>query len=298
MSLRILPAVLAFVLLLAACGGSDDADAEEAMTEEAMTEEATSEEAMSDDMADDSMSDDVADDSMSDEEMSDEEMSDEEMSDDETSDDMADDMSDDDMEEHMATSFTVTITNTSDTAALSTPLAPGAYAVHSSMDTLFAEGENDRGEGLEQLAEDGDPSTLVASLSGVSTVSVAGAFTNPDEGAEAGPALPGSTYSFTFEAMPGDYLSLATMIVQSNDWFFAPSSSGINLFDGGEPIDGDVTDAVGLWDAGTEADEVPGEGANQAPRQSGPDTGEDQDGPVAAVPGYEGSISVEISINS
>lgn len=289
MSLRILPAVLAFVLLLAACGGSDDADAEEAMTEEAMTEEATSEEAMSDDMADDSMSD---------EEMSDE-MADEEMSDDEMSDDMADEaMSDDDMEEHMATSFTVTITNTSDTAALSTPLAPGAYAVHSSMDTLFAEGENDRDEGLEQLAEDGDPSALVASLSGVSTVSVAGAFTNPDEGAEAGPALPGSTYSFTFEAMPGDYLSLATMFVQSNDWFFAPSSSGINLFDGGEPIDGDVTDAVGLWDAGTEADEVPGEGANQAPRQSGPDTGEDQDGPVAAVPGYEGSISVEISINS
>ena len=41
MSLRILPAVLAFVLLLAACGGSDDADAEEAMTEEATSEEAS-----------------------------------------------------------------------------------------------------------------------------------------------------------------------------------------------------------------------------------------------------------------
>lgn len=285
MSLRVLPAVLAFVLPLAACGGSDDAD-------ETMTEEATSEEEMSDDMADDSMTDEEMSDEMTDEEMSDDEMSDEEMTD-----EMTDDMSDDDMKEHMPTSFTVTITNTSDTAALSTPLAPGAYAVHSSMDTLFAEGENDRGEGLEQLAEDGDPSTLVASLSSVSTVSAAGAFTNPDEGAEPGPALPGSAYSFTFEAMPGDYLSLATMFVQSNDWFFAPASSGINLFEGGEPIVGDVTDVVGLWDAGTEADEVPGEGANQAPRQSGPDTGEDQDGPVAAVPGYEGSIRVEISAN-
>ena len=105
----------------------------------------------------------------------------------------------------------------------------------------------------------------------------------PDGAEEAGPALPGSTYSFTFEATPGDYLSFATMFVQSNDWFLAPSSNGIALFDGAEPISGDITDMVSLWDAGTEVDETPGEGANQAPRQAGADTGDAQDAPIAAV---------------
>ena len=85
-------------------------------------------------------------------------------------------------------------------------------------------------------------------------------------------------------AEPGSSLSFATMLVQSNDLFFAFSPGGLPLFDtSGEPIMGDVTDQVMLWDAGTEQNEFPGAGPNQAPRQPGPDTGTDEDGPVAAI---------------
>ncbi len=298
--MRKLTIVMALALLLAACGGSDEGDAavgapETAAVDEAMTDEAMDDESMSDEsMSDESMSDEsMSDESMSDESMDDESMSDESMSDESMSDESMDDES---MSEHPPTTFTVTITNTSDAADFATPLAPGAFIVHTSMETLFAEGVLDRGEGLEALAEDGDPSGLVASLGALPSVSVAGAFSNPDGGDEAGPALPGSSYSFTFEAAPGDYLSFATMFVQSNDWFFATAPDGINLFDGDAPLEGDITDLIGLWDAGTEVDETPGEGANQAPRQSGPDTGDDQDAPSAAVSGFAGTIEVTISV--
>ena len=251
--------LVAFAMILAACGGSAD---EAATSDAAATTQAAG---------------DVTDETMDDEAMDDETMDDEAMD-----------------ESHLHT-FTVTISNVSADSAVPTPLAPGAFAVHTSMDTLFAEGQPDRGEGLEALAEDGDPSALVASLQAIETVAIAGAFTNPDGGTEAGPALPGSNYSFSFEAVPGDYLSFATMFVQSNDWFFAPTSSGISLFDGDVPLEGDITDLIVLWDAGTEVDEEPGLGANQAPRQAGPNTGDAQSGTIAMVDGS--GITVTIAID-
>ncbi len=283
---------LAFALILAACGGSDESEpvattaAEEAMSDESMSDESMSDESMSDEsMSDESMSDEsMSDESMSDESMSDESMSDESMSDESMSD-----------EGHEPTTFTVTITNTSDDADLATPLAPGAYIVHTSMETLFAAGVVDRDEGLEALAEDGDPSILAATLGELATVSASGTFASPDGASEPGPAEPGSSYSFTFEATPGDYLSFATMFVQSNDWFFAPDANGIALFDGATPVSGDITELVALWDAGTEVDETPGEGANQAPRQSGPNTGDIEDGLIEAVAGFAGSVQVTIT---
>ncbi len=39
------------------------------------------------------------------------------------------------------------------------------------------------------------------------------------------------------------------------------------------PLTSDVTAQIELWDAGSEADEYPGAGPNQAPRQSGGNTG-------------------------
>jgi hypothetical protein len=74
------------------------------------------------------------------------------------------------------------------------------------------------------------------------------------------------------------------MFVQSNDWFFAPGPEGIALFDAdSNPLEGDITDQILLWDAGTEVDQTPGEGADQAPRQAGPNTGEAENGPVELV---------------
>ncbi|MCP3998697.1 MAG: hypothetical protein GY722_27045 [bacterium] len=256
------------------------------MSDEAMDDESMSDESMTDE---NSMSDEPMDDeSMADEPMDDESMADESMADESMADEsMAD--------EHMPTTFTVTITNTSEGADLETPIAPGAFIVHTSMETLFGEGIADRGEGLESLAEDGNPSTLVTSLGALPTVSTASTFAIPDGATEPGPALPGSSYSFTFEAVHGDYLSFATMFVQSNDWFLAPSPNGISLFTDDTPLQGDITALVSLWDAGTEVDETPGQGENQAPRQEAPNTGDTQGAAIAAVDGYAGTISVTIT---
>ena len=49
------------------------------------------------------------------------------------------------------------------------------------------------------------------------------------------------------------------------------------------PLKGDVTDMIKLWDAGTEVNEEPGVGPNQAPRQAAANTGPDENGVVHIV---------------
>ena len=71
------------------------------------------------------------------------------------------------------------------------------------------------------------------------------------------------------------------MFVQSNDKFYAPKGGSLALFDkDGKPISGDLTAAIRLFDAGTEIDQQPGSGINQAPRQKGANQGSDQHGVV------------------
>jgi hypothetical protein len=167
---------------------------------------------------------------------------------------------------------------------LTGPIAPGVYAVHNGSSVLFAAGALDRGEGLEALAEDGDPSGLASAVSSRSGVVESGAFNTPEGAGGPAPAFPGEAYVFTVTAMPGDRLSLATMLVQSNDLFFAPAEVGIALFDGGgSPYTGDITGMFLLWDAGTEVNQFPGVGSDQAPRQATADTGETEDGIVRQV---------------
>jgi hypothetical protein len=171
-----------------------------------------------------------------------------------------------------------------DNTGLTTPLSPGVWAVHTSDAPLFTPGAADRGEGLEALAEDGDPAALATALANREGVVSVGTFTTPDGAMAAGVILPDESYAFTVTAAPGDRLSLATMFVQSNDLFYAPSEAGISLFDAmGMSASGDVTSQLMLWDAGTETNEAPGAGANQAPRQSGPDTGANENGTVRLV---------------
>jgi len=50
------------------------------------------------------------------------------------------------------------------------------------------------------------------------------------------------------------------MMGQSNDWFYGPGESGIELFKDGQPINGDITSQIILWDVGTEVDQEPGIG--------------------------------------
>ena len=70
---------------------------------------------------------------------------------------------------------------------------------------------------------------------------------------------------------------------QSNDWFYSPTESGIELFKNGQPISGDITAHLVLWDAGTEVDQEPGIGSEQGPRQKGPNTGKAENGRVRKI---------------
>ncbi|MEM9024460.1 MAG: spondin domain-containing protein, partial [Bacteroidota bacterium] len=130
------------------------------------------------------------------------------------------------------------------------------------------------------------PVTFEVVIDNVTTVSKflsSGVFNTPSGATEAGPALPGSAYEFSFRAAPGMKLSFATMYVQSNDLFFAPDGNGIDLYPGGTALSGDITDQIELWDAGTEVNQEPGVGADQAPRQSGPNTGATENGTVELI---------------
>lgn len=166
---------------------------------------------------------------------------------------------------------------------LTVPLSPGVFAVHEMADPLFTDGESDRGEGLEAIAEDGDPSSLASALATAADISASGAFNTPVGAGGPGPLLPGDAYEFTFEATEGERLSFATMFIASNDLFYAPTGAGIALFTGGTPTSGNVTSQVLLWDAGTEVNERPGVGDNQVMFQAGPDTGPDENGDVMGV---------------
>ena len=189
------------------------------------------------------------------------------------------------------TTFLVRIENVSTSTTLTTsigaaptPLAPGVYAVHKIGGAIFHNGQPDVGLGLEALAEDGDPSILATSLSTQVGVIEVGIFNTPMGATSPGPLLPGGTYEFQFSAAAGERLSFATMFVQSNDLFYAPLESGIFLFDAqGNPIQGDITSEIFLWDAGTEINQEPGVGSHQAPRQPAANSGADENGLVQVV---------------
>jgi PKD repeat protein len=163
------------------------------------------------------------------------------------------------------------------------PLSPGAYATHSDNVQAFTVGES-ASAGVEDVAEDGMPGTLEDELD-VSTDDIRdfGVFNTPDEADSPGPLAPGNSYSFSVEGQPGDRLSFATMYIQSNDLFYGFQAEGLPLFGNDAPINGAMTESVVLYDAGTERDEEPGTGLNQAPRQSEVDTGRDGEGSIAEV---------------
>jgi hypothetical protein len=237
------------------------------------------------------------------------------------------------------TMFTVTIENVSGTSSLPTPLAPGTWVINRSGQTpLFEEG-SDSSEGLERIAEDGNNAIMDDTLtanSGYASPFAPGAygginpavftlgdnssaalealaedgvpsgfaniFNTPVGSGSPGPILPGESYSFTFTAAEGDILSFATMLVESNDWFVG--ANDIELFTNGTPVSGNITSMIKLFDGGTEVDEYPGAGNNQALRQSGPNTGIDENGvveivtnPGNRVPSVSEMVQVTISLN-
>lgn len=144
------------------------------------------------------------------------------------------------------------------------PISPGLFTV-SPENVLFRQGAA-ASAGLERLAEDGDPEPLISETPG----QIARPFLHDQ--------------AFTVTASPGDRLHFAVMFVQSNDLFYAPVPEGIDLFSSdGVPVSGDVTAIVRMWDAGTEVNQAPGIGTDQAPRQLVPDTGSNEHGLIEPV---------------
>ncbi|WP_281194061.1 spondin domain-containing protein [Halorubrum sp. F4] len=174
-------------------------------------------------------------------------------------------------------------------------ISPGAYAVHEDANPIHEPGEA-ASIGLEALAEagppdgfDGEPG-LVDELDGAMAVSHAGTYTPEDTVADpndptgeapgAPPIAPGGAFEFEVETEPGCRLSFASMFVPSNDVYLSPAD-GIELWpEGGDPAEGDVTDGIALFDAGTEPNAEPGFGPDQAPAQDDPTQGDDEGGVV------------------
>ena len=189
-----------------------------------------------------------------------------------------------------------------DNSGYFSPFAPGVFAINKSgVMPIFTNNTADRGDGLEALAEDGDPGTLAASLSAMSDVSNSGIFNTPEGASNPGALLPDNSYSFTFTAEEGDYLSIATMLVQSNDLFYAFADNGIALFSNGVAVTGNMTSQIDLWDASTEVNEYPGAGNNQ-PVRGGGNSGPNESGVVKNVddgfsyPAVADAIQVTIEI--
>ncbi len=103
-------------------------------------------------------------------------------------------------------------------------------------------------------------------------VQSAQAFNTPVGANEPGPAFSGDAYEVTFAAQPGQSVSLASMLIETNDQFVGTDANGIELFDeNGVPKEGDITALLPVWDAGTEANEPVGSGPNQPMRTPGPE---------------------------
>jgi hypothetical protein len=176
-------------------------------------------------------------------------------------------------------------------------ITPGAYAVHTDENPIYDLGEP-ASVGLEALAEAGPPTGfegeagLVDELGASMAVQRSGAYTPANTVADpndprgevpgAPPIAPGGAFEFEIEVTPGQRLSVASMFVPSNDVFVSTDPSGIALWpEDGEPVDGDVTDSMSLFDAGTEPNaEAPGTGPDQAPAQDAPDQGAEEGGTV------------------
>jgi len=164
-------------------------------------------------------------------------------------------------------------------------LSPGAWCLHTGNNPMYTVGHR-AATMLERMAEDGNPEGFYSDLQFNPAVKATGAFNYAAAPYPvAGFIGPKQSFEFVIKnAARGDRLSFVTMMIESNDWFYANNKQGIALFAAdGTPRSGDITNLFGLFDAGTEGNEEPGVGMNQAPRQSRPDTGRTTRSPVYAI---------------
>src|SRR5215213_3888789 len=123
-----------------------------------------------------------------------------------------------------AVEFTVRVENVSTPRTLKlsngttapAPTAPLLWTVTDEGNPLFTAGQPDRGQGLERLAEDGNPGVLADYIANnMKSVVHSGVVTVPSGDKGPGPITPGKAFEFTISAAPGQRLTLAMMFGQS-----------------------------------------------------------------------------------
>lgn len=181
-----------------------------------------------------------------------------------------------------ATVFEITFKNISKSPTFTAQNGAGVVVAYSALLGVVHTGNSpiytlnqSASEGLEQLAENGNPSAFVSSLTVAENVEVVGV---ANQSATSSSGLLGPNETFTLVISASDlaaHLSLASSFMQANDVFVATPENGIPLFNAdGTPISGNVTAQLALYDAGTESNEAPGVGSNQVLRQGEPAEGE------------------------
>ena len=138
-------------------------------------------------------------------------------------------------------SFDVTVSNLTNAQ----PLSPAAVIAHQAGYSFFTVGSASTA-GLEEMAEGGDNTALIAEANADAAVTVTGS--------GAGPIGPAASETVTVDMLetdlPGLMLSVATMLVNTNDAF-----TGLNGMSVESMAVGDVVVVRSIaYDAGTEAD--------------------------------------------
>jgi len=195
--------------------------------------------------------------------------------------------------ENVSTTDTLVVASNGTTQPV--PLSPGVFLIHrNENDSPLLLPRDAANAGLEAVAEDGNTEFYSGAVPGSAV------FNTPAGSDAPGPIGPGGAYEFTFQAVDGDKLGFVTMFIPSNDWFYTPTDAdnSLDLFVSGQPVSGLVASGdIAIWDAGTEADEEPGTGANQVQRQSEANTGDpDLDTRVSSLSGRGQSVNLNGSV--
>lgn len=168
-----------------------------------------------------------------------------------------------------AGSYTIRLKNVAvERGAFTTALSRAFYALHDGRFHILTMGDPAPRNGLEQLAEDGNPNELERHAWANRGVIDAGSTLAIPPGAEGALTVqPRGAHT---------RLVIATMVVESNDAFVTAEAELLDS--NGNPrsaaeVQRELNKNLVLWDAGTEANQVPGAGTTQPLRQAVANTG-------------------------
>lgn len=185
-----------------------------------------------------------------------------------------------------AASFPVRVTVTNMAPEKGVHLTPPWIGFHSGSFDLY-DRNDPASEGIERLAEDGNPAPLSDSFGMNAGEGIQGVLDNK------GPLAPGESVSLLLRLSPDTdshrFFSYASMVIPSNDAFIAnDNSEAIRLFnDSGKFVGADfVIGGSEVLDAGTEInDETPAHTAFFG--QMSPDTGDNENGMIRSHSGFK-----------